>query len=93
MTVAELLEQAKIVQAIGKTLSDTQLRTFAGAVIDLLGEAAPCGWPEPEARAGIIGVPNEWAADWINTTDGRALGRMIFRACDEADDIEPGATT
>ena len=59
------------------------------AVIELLGEAQPCGWPEPVVDRGLSPVGITWDANPIGETilpdEARAIAVMLLRAADEAD--------
>lgn len=61
------------------------------ALLNLFGEAQPCGWPDPliaddgEGAAVDIGM-----GDPISTGELRALCAVWMRACDKADAKEMG---
>jgi len=91
MTLNELLTRARCIQATHHTLiSGNEASDFAGAVLDLLSELAPCGLEQPEivrhrgAAVDHIRIPASWAAD-VEAVDARHMMRMLARAADSAE--------
>jgi hypothetical protein len=91
MTFDDLMGLASI--AVSPHAVGTILRTdrevcemMSKALLNLFGEAQPCGWPEPliaddgEGAAVDIGI-----GDPISTGELRALCAIWMRACDEAE--------
>lgn len=88
MKVAALLDLAVTVQQHGPNASLAAME-LAEAVLDLLGEAAPCGYDQPElapaiAKPTLLFPPATWCA-WVPPDDARAMARMLLRAADEAE--------
>jgi len=93
MTVDEMIALASRIAAVqSPTGSGVDGRDLARAVLDLLGEGAPCGWERPfvlcqgprKSDGFKIKIPASWGAA-MPPDDGRACARMILRACDEAE--------
>lgn len=88
--MASLAELLRLTACVGRHHDSTTLAgQLARAVVDLLGESDPCGFDDPEvapavAKPTMVRVPDSWFA-WVTPDDARALGRMLFRAADEAD--------
>lgn len=57
------------------------------AVIDLLGEADPCGFEAPTINNGGVVIPDSWMTNQQPSSpeETRAMGRMLFEAADEAE--------
>jgi hypothetical protein len=86
VTVDALLALAQRIQATGDTaLIGSECRDLALSVIDLLGEAQPCGLDEPEVDRGRVRIPEQW--DQMNQLpeDARHMARMLLRAADAAE--------
>lgn len=79
MTLAALLDLARALP------SSSAAGPLAIGVLDLLAEAAPCGLDEPWVDDHGIGVPNEWAVDYVTAEDVRHMARMLLRVADEAE--------
>lgn len=59
---------------------------LAKGVLDLLAEDDPCGFEAPAVMNGGVVVPESWTTPHAYSPDeARALGRMLFRAADEAE--------
>jgi hypothetical protein len=59
------------------------LKLMGEMVADLLGEAQPCGFEEPEVNR-YVAVPMEWSG--LQTAeDARHMARMLLRAADAAE--------
>jgi len=92
MTLNELLTRARCIQATHHTLiSGNEAGDFAGAVLDLLSELAPCGLEQPEiiryrghGTVDMIRIPASWAAD-VEAVDARHMMRMLARAADSVE--------
>lgn len=91
MTFDDLMGLAAIAAsqgAVGAILrTDREVcEMMSKALLNLFGEAQPCGWPDP-----LIADDGEGAAvdvgfgDPISTGELRALCAMWMRACDQAD--------
>lgn len=96
MTLAMLLTKARgWVKACELTGNlDTQSSNVAQAVIDLLGESAPCGWDVPAVIAGDDDGPwinAEWLQREVSSDDARGMARMLLAAADEADALRSKA--
>jgi len=90
MKLDELIEAATNYQKKGGATNGYDL---AQGVIDLLGEAQPCGFPEPIVQPnGSVGIPDEWAHGWVSAEEARALARMLFHAADEAESTNATGT-
>lgn len=96
MTMEELLALAKNIAR--KSLHDDRdvaAQRLADAVLDLLGESAPCGWEQPVIAndrnvppSFYVEVPSTWCA-MVSPSDARAMARMLLVAADEAEELEP----
>jgi hypothetical protein len=74
---------------------DCTSERLARGVLDLLGEAQPCGWDEPTVDRGLspVGIllPYQWGAlvlspiAAITPEDARHMARLLLRAADLAD--------
>ncbi len=75
--------------SIAKTLASYVLSAaatdLATRVIDLLGEAQPCGVDEPLVRNNGVAIPETWAKTWMSPDETRAMARMLLVAADEAE--------
>lgn len=89
--------------AIAHELRDTDLvhqnayaaKSFAAAVLDLLGEAQPCAMPEPEiveppgdGTDGVVVITTETPGVYV-AAEARAYAVLLLRA---ADRVDVGAT-
>ena len=59
-------------------------------IIDLLGEAQPCGWAEPaltpvDRGEMLVSIPEQWTGCHLTADEARAWAVMLLRAADEAD--------
>lgn len=97
MTVEEMLELAR--SLAGNDYNPQHQRfvidskRLARAVVDLLGSAMPCGWPEPEVcdveqNAVFPGVAWEAHNPEATTDEWRGICAAILTACDAADAAE-----
>lgn len=81
----EVLALARIVSATPRfALPASAAPQFARAVVDMLGEAAPCGFEQPTVRKGSVEIPESWCGE-VEPRDVRALARMLLHAADEAE--------
>lgn len=91
MTIAELLDIAS-----NLTGNDhEELRHLGRAIIDLIGEARPCGWDAPRVRPlytfgrpnghKAVEIPEQWTGESLDPADARAMARMLLAAADEAE--------
>ena len=77
MTLTELL-----------TLARSESSPLALAIIDLLGEAQPCGL---ESATAVVGdddgpwISADWLAAEVSPADARAMARMLLTAAEEAE--------
>lgn len=81
MKVAELVQRAQAAAVHG----DSEVQALALAVLELLGEDAPCGFELPKIGAGLVRIPESWGGP-VAYLDARAIGRMLFRAADQAEE-------
>ncbi len=86
----ELVSLAQSYLSGAKSASDGSAADMAVAILDLFGEAPPCGWPEPEVFE--TNEPGRYRIEWevmplgdFDSADARAFGRMWFRAADAND--------
>jgi hypothetical protein len=70
--------------ATARTITDDS-DGLAYQVVDLLGEAQPCGFEEPLVEAGGVVVPDSWCKVTVNPEEARAKARMLLVAADEAE--------
>jgi hypothetical protein len=92
MTLDSLLDLARKVRrggVIGELVTDGQ--GLARAILDLLGEAQPCGWEEPAAVQvhpeyvfPTVTLPAQWSEAKVSPDEARALARMLLHAADAA---------
>lgn len=82
MKLAAILDLAATVQQHGPNAS-LAAAELAAAVLELLGEAAPCGFEAPVVRRGSVEIPASWVGE-VEPDDARALARMLLRGADEA---------
>lgn len=86
MTLDELLGLARKVSTAGHVMPHASIRLALG-LIDLLGEAQPCGQPEPELVENgfgerLVRIGGPFA---VPPAELRALCAMWLRAADEAE--------
>jgi hypothetical protein len=64
-------------------------RRLSQGVLDIFGEALPCGWETPSADGGLVNVPSDLAAHLhvfkLEPQEARALAAAIARAADDAE--------
>lgn len=90
MTIAEMIKLAEKIERHGAAhgAADEAADQLAAAVIDLLGESAPCGWEAPtiddDRTVTPIAIPESWGGS-VHQDDARAMGRLLFLAADEVE--------
>lgn len=88
MTLAELLDKARLLIAANKTaFVEPKTLELAQAIVDILGSAQPCGYPDPEFVSNGVGellvrIGGPFA---VSPTELRELCAMWLRAADEAE--------
>ncbi len=80
MTLDELLSLASQRVIDSQSASDQDL---ARGIIDLLGEAQPCGWEQPDVNR-MVAIPHSWAT-LVEPAEARQLAVMLLRAADSAE--------
>lgn len=84
--------------AHAKRLRDANLHAYvepdalamATAIIDLLGEAAPCGMEPPPIVSlgnGSVGLLVDDRSDPLDVTEARAYAALVQRTADEAHEL------
>lgn len=91
-TLDQVLELARLVWA-RRVNGNTREARLAKGILDLLGEAQPCGMEPPDVGEFTDG--GKWLRLFDDTApvaigEARAFCAMVLRSCDEADRGEAG---
>jgi len=81
------LELARRLQATGDSAPvGSEVRDFALAAINLLGESKPCGFEPPDTFRFSDGRPGVgFGEDTMLSSEARMLAAMLLRAADESE--------
>jgi hypothetical protein len=64
------------------------MRLLAQGVLDIFGEALPCGWETPRAEGGLVNIPSDLCAHLhvfkLEPQEALAIAAAIVRAAVEA---------
>jgi len=86
LTLDEVLDEARTILEVGADNATLSAGRLAKGIIDLLGEAQPCGLEPPSVfRASDPPRVIVEAMDSLDLGEARAFAAMILRACDEGD--------
>lgn len=91
MTITYLLDMARN-YATARNVSVSAAHDLAQGILDLLGEAQPCGWEAPTVWTlethppqPAVRVPSSWSDGLsVSPDDAEAMARMLLHAAAEA---------